>query len=58
MERHKQLSAVADELSRYKNEVSYNKRRSNLEVQRIRSSRVSPSARFTVLTPRTFERTF
>ena len=58
MDKHRHLSQVADELSKYKNEVSYNKRKSNLEIQRIRSSRVSPNARQALMTPRRFELTF
>ena len=47
---------VADELNNYKNEVSYNKRRNNLEIQKIRSSR-SPQTKLAYLTTRNFEKT-
>jgi hypothetical protein len=57
LEKHKRMSLVADELNNYRTEVAMNKRRSNLEVQRIRSSRVSPSAKYSFVTPRRFDRT-
>ena len=56
LEKHKRLSMVADELNNYKTEVSYNKRRNNLTIQRIRSSRASPSARLSLTMPRNFEK--
>jgi hypothetical protein len=57
LEKHKRLSSIADELSVYKMEVASNKRRSNLEIQRIRSSRGSPG-RYSFITPRKFDKTF
>ncbi|OMJ93318.1 hypothetical protein SteCoe_3670 [Stentor coeruleus] len=57
LEKHKRLSSVADELSIYKMEVATNKRRSNLEIQRIRSSRGS-AGRYSFITPRKFDKTF
>ncbi|OMJ70185.1 hypothetical protein SteCoe_31894 [Stentor coeruleus] len=57
LEKHKRLSSIADELSIYKMEVASNKRKSNLEIQRIRSSRGSVG-RYSFITPRKFDRTF